>query len=1057
MRKRLMAAAAFSPLALLGFSPAQAQTTISNSQSTPVATATTGDLTIASGGTINPTTSGNAVTINSNNSVTNSGSITFNNLDNSTGIIAQGGYSGTITNAGAITVSESYTPSDSVNSDGVTEAPFAQGTNRYGIHLLGPFTGSLINSGSITIQGNNSVGIAIDGGLNGSVSDTGTVAVTGDNGFGIRTAGEITGGVQISSTVSVKGQNSVGVQTGQIDGSLTVYSSVTATGYSLTTRTTGTTALQNIEKTPTDVEQGGAAFQVQGSVAGGILLGAPPTGVVSTDTVTDADGDGIVDSVEGTAALSSYGSAPALQIGSSAGPISIGQVAASGENAFGLVIRGTIAASGVYDGFSATAVDIGAGNAGVTIAGGMNIVGTVSATAYQANATAIHLESGATVPTVELLQGTYTVERGQGIATASITSGGANTATVLQIDAGARVTSLANYGTMIASATGDTANAIVVVDKSGTLSRVENTGTITAALTAAEAGGVTTGKAVALDLSANTTGVTLRQELDGVTTPSITGDVYLGSGPNTVQLLSGTLYGSLGLGSAASSITIDNGAIYQGALTYSGSALSVNVINGTLQNNSATTVGTSNLSVGSSGVLIVALDPRKNANTFYNVSGSATIASGAKIGATLLSVPTAAQTFTIVKAGSLSVGSASTLLNSLPYLVTGSLSTTSNAINLTVTTKTPAQLGLNKSETSAYSAILAALPQDTSIQTAIVSPTTQAAFAKNYDQMLPESSGAVFETAMGMSKAVSRATADRFDMSTQHDEDDEEGPGTGTWASEFYTGMDQNKAENNAYHSAGLGVIGGIDWGGFGATVALASANITLPHSSGNDTLNSVSTVEGGLYAAPRYGPLSLDARIGVAYLSLKDRRQFTATIVSGDLSSTTSVSRTAEGSWSGYDLTGHIGAGFQANVTKHLFFQPKVYADFFHVHEGAYSEAGGGNGLDLNVSSRDSTQTSGTISVVTGMKFGSTLVYTPQIELGYNKVVQGGPGDTTAKFAYGGSPFTVVANGDTGGAVARLTLKADGNYVHFSLQGGGEFRSDYHSLDLKAVFRLTY
>jgi hypothetical protein len=40
---------------------------------------------------------------------------------------------------------------------------------------------------------------------------------------------------------------------------------------------------------------------------------------------------------------------------------------------------------------------------------------------------------------------------------------------------------------------------------------------------------------------------------------------------------------------------------------------------------------------------------------------------------------------------------------------------------------------------------------------------------------------------------------------------------------------------------------------------------------------------------------------------------------------------------------------------------------------------------------------------------------------------------------------------------MARLSLKGDGNYVHFSFQGGGEFRNDYHAVDLRAVFRMTY
>ena len=359
-------------------------------------------------------------------------------------------------------------------------------------------------------------------------------------------------------------------------------------------------------------------------------------------------------------------------------------------------------------------------------------------------------------------------------------------------------------------------------------------------------------------------------------------------------------------------------------------------------------------------------------------------------------------------------------------------------------------------EASALPAILAALPQDTNIQTSIVSSANRANFIPTYDQLLPSSSGDVFQTALNMSKAISRATADRFDLSTQSDDDDDAIDTTGTWISEFYTGVEQSKGDNNAFHSAGLGVIGGVDFGGYGGTFSLGSANIVRPGSGGSDSLNSVSRIEGGFYAAPRFGPISIDARVGAGYLNIKDRRQFIASILAGDLSTVTTVSRTANGNWSGYDLSGHIGAGIQANLSPRLFVQPKIYADFFHTHEGAYNESGGGNGFNLSVLGRDGTQTSATASVLTGMKFGKSFILSPQLEIGYDQIVQGGPGSTTAHFLNGAN-FTVAPNAVGGAGMARFVLKGDGNYVHFSFQGGGEFRNGYHALDLRAVFRLTY
>jgi hypothetical protein len=1054
MRKRLLAAVAMAPLVLFGLHPAYAQTTtnINNSTATPQSTAASGDIIIdGGGGVVQPQTGGvAAVTLNSNNSVTNAGVIATNNLDNVQGIlVAPGSFTGSIFNQGQITLTESYTPTDSANGDGIPEAPFAQGTNRIGILTQGTLTGDIIHSGAISIQGNNSIGISVAAGLNGSLLSTGTINVTGDNTIGIRTAGEITGALRVGNSISMMGQNAVGVQTtGKIDGALSFYGAVSATGYADPARITGTQPLLNLEKTPADVEQGGGAVQVQGSVTGGIFIGAAPITTVSTDTTTDADGDGIVDSVEGTGSLTSNGTAPALQIGSTA-PITIGNFGTTTANSFGLIIEGTVAGSGVFDGFSSTAIDIGAGGGGVNLGGGINIIGSVSSSAYQADATAIHLEGGTVAPTFQ----------NSGAVSATVTSAGANTATTLVIEAGATVNSLVNFGTLVASTTGDAANASVVIDRSGTLNSVENTGSIDAALAPGAVGELITGHGIALDLHLNTTGVTLRQESNGVNAPSIIGDVMLGNGPNTVQLLAGSIQGALSLGTAPSSLTIDNGATYVGALTYGGTALSINVPNGTLQNNATGVVGASNLTVGASGVLTVALDPQRNASTVYTVSGAASFAAGSKIGATLLSTPLSPTTFTIVRAASLTMGSTDTaLLTTLPFLFDGSIQSNvaAGTINLTVSTKTPAELGMNRAEASAFPAILAALPQDAQIQTAVVSSGTKAGFAATYDQLLPDSGGDVFQTALQMSKAVSRATADRFDLSTQTD-DDEAPSDVGMWASEFYTGIDQAKADNNPFHSAGLGLIGGVDFGGYGATLSLASANVIRPHDAGGDSLNSISSVEGGFYAAPRYGPISIDARVGGGYLKMTDRRQFVASILSGDLSTTTAVSRTAEGDWNGYDLSGHIGAGLLANVTPHLFFQPKVYADFFHVQEDAYNERGGGTSFDLNVSGRTSTQTSATASVVAGMKFGKSFIFSPQIEIGYDDVIQGGPGNTTARFAYGGPSFTVQPNQVGGAAMARFSLKGDGNYVHFSFQGGGEFNSNYHAVDLRAVFRMTY
>jgi len=153
----LLAATALTPVVFgLSAIPAAAETVISTAVTTPVLTGTANDdLRISSTGSVKPT-SGAAVTINSNDSVKNEGAIAIAGANNSTGILANTNLAGNITNTGTIVIDENYTPTDTDN-DGDLDGPFAQGTNRFGIHVLsgGTFTGNIVNSGGITVEGNN--------------------------------------------------------------------------------------------------------------------------------------------------------------------------------------------------------------------------------------------------------------------------------------------------------------------------------------------------------------------------------------------------------------------------------------------------------------------------------------------------------------------------------------------------------------------------------------------------------------------------------------------------------------------------------------------------------------------------------------------------------------------------------------------------------------------------------------------------------------------------------------------------------------------------------------
>ena len=141
---------------------------------------------------------------------------------------------------------------------------------------------------------------------------------------------------------------------------------------------------------------------------------------------------------------------------------------------------------GLFDGFGAVGLQIGSGvtAAPVNIVGGVRVVGSVSADAFQGDATAIHITDGANVPEI----------RNEDFIEASIshsvaaTTDLATTASGILIDAGASVSTISNFGTLQATANSDNAKAYALRDLSGNVTSVLNEGVISAVVTPITAG-----------------------------------------------------------------------------------------------------------------------------------------------------------------------------------------------------------------------------------------------------------------------------------------------------------------------------------------------------------------------------------------------------------------------------------------------------------------------------------------------------------------------------------------------------------------------------------------
>ena len=1085
-------------------SGAMAEVVVSTARTTPITTLNaTGSgpdsIRLTGGGSI-ILNSGVAVTVNSSHNFTmEGGTISIDNAPpGATGVLIEGGNTADISITGTITLLDDIlTDTDTdTDNDGDIDGPFAKGSDHYGVRLTGaaPLTGNItVNSGAqIGVDGNNSYGISLEAPLNGTFDMFGTVQVTGDDSYGVRVTGDVSGDVRTGGSITARGPGSAALAVeGDVGGALVIHSNITASGYRYTTRPATRPAdfvetsendegiLFVDELDPDDLLQGGPGVSIQGSIAGGVVLDRGPTygglgiegdddgdGIKNGDedddgdgipnrTDTDRDGDGLVDTSETTASINVFGSAPALEIGSATQSISLGAVGV-GDEAYGLINRGSITAQGVYDGMAANSVVIG-GNAGqtVNIAGGVRNDGTIVSLSFEADSTAIRFGEGATAPTF--------------INTDAITAGSsselATTTTAIRIDAGAVVNSLVNSGNILASTGGGTANTFGVHDLSGTLTSITNNRSIQATVNANADNDPITGVATAIDVSANTTGVTLIQDGiastptdtnpdsdgDGVpdnNEPNIFGAINLGSGGDTVDIRNGIVVGDISFGDGADSLQITGGALVRGSLSDSDGALDIDVSNGTLEGRQTTALNLTNLNVGADGNLIVTVDPANSTAGTFNVSGTATLADGAGLGVRFNSLLTAPERFTLIDATTLSFGDIdlSSLEDNSPYLyvVEAGADVPAGQVFADVRRRTAEEADLIASEAQMFDAFYGAIggADATALRDAFLGQTGRDEFLNLYEQLLPDHSGGPLLSLASGVDAVTRALTGRNASAA---------PGeTSAWVQEINFYADKDKTDTYGFRSEGFGVAGGIErgsgLGAVGVSLAFTSSDLEDPEAEAEEVL-SASLLELGLYWRAQGQYWTTWARAAAGYASFTSERRF----VGAGLN----LSNTSD--WNGYTLAAAGGVSYERNYGR-FSVRPEAYAEFFSLSEGGHLEEGGGDGFDLEIDDRSGHMFSATAAINIGMKMGRDDWLRPEVRLGWRQNISVDPGETIARFRSGGGDFSLDGGSiEGGGPILGFRLNVGNELGMLSVSADAEMIEDYirYMLFLRASFRF--
>jgi hypothetical protein len=1101
MRILLATAVAIAPL--LAASGAMAEVVISTARTTPISTSNatgTGpdSIRIGSGGSIR-LTSGVGLTVDSSHNVqldTGTDISMSSNDDGVTGILVNGGTTSNITIAGTVAVFDDITTDTDTDTDndGDVDGPWAKGNNRYGVRVVGaaPLVGNITvdAAGRISVDGNNSAGISVESPLTGNIKVLGGVTVIGNNSYGVHTVGAVTGNVDLVGAITVRGENSVGAAiNGDVSGRVMVESTIVVSGFRYTsalpvrpadyveTPANDGDVLFRDELDPDDLLIGGPGVLIAANVGAGVIFDRGPTysaagiegdddndGVKNGDedddgdgTVnrsdTDRDGDGILDTSEGTASVTSYGSAPAVQVGSASQNVTL-SVAGTGDSAYGFINRGTLTSQGVFAGFDSTAVNIG-GNAGqsVTINGGIRNDGTIATLAIDADATSVNINSGTTTPTFI----------NNGVITAGVSSTVAAEGVAVRIDATSNVQSFNNDGNILASAGGGVANTTALLDLSGTLTSITNTGSLQANVNANADGDPITGRAVAINVMANTTGVTLIQngiastptttdpdsDGDGVTNsnePLLIGDILLGSGADVLDIRNGLVSGDIAFGAGADSLQITGGALVRGEITDSDGDLSVNVTNGTLDARQTTATTISSLNIGGNGELIVSLDPANSTAGGFNVTGTATLADGAGLGVRFSSLLQAPDRFDLIQAGTLNAGAIDldSLQDNSPYLyvVEGGVDSLNGTVFADVRQRTTEEAGLISVEASMYDAFYSALGRDEAMQNAFLSQLGRDDFINLYEQLLPDHSGGPLVSLASGVDAVTRALTGRNASAA---------PGeTSAWVQEINFYADKEKTDSYGFRSEGFGVAGGVERGtGLGAvglSVAFTSSDLEDPEAEAEEVL-SANLLELGLYWRAQGQYWTTWARAAAGYATFGSERRFVGA----------GLNLTNTSDWNGLTLSAAGGASYERNFGR-FSIRPEIYAEYFSLSEDGHVEEGGGDGFDLEIDDRDGHLFSATAAINVGMSMGQNSWLRPELRLGWRQNISVDPGETIARFRSGGPDF--ILSPDTiegGGPIVGFRLNVGNELGMLSVSADAEMLDNYvrYMLFLRASFRF--
>jgi uncharacterized protein with beta-barrel porin domain len=350
-------------------------------------------------------------------------------------------------------------------------------------------------------------------------------------------------------------------------------------------------------------------------------------------------------------------------------------------------------------------------------------------------------------------------------------------------------------------------------------------------------------------------------------------------------------------------------------------------------------------------------------------------------------------------------------------------------VAIQIARKTTSELGLNRSQASAYNAIYNALDKDAKVAGSFLAVADGDTFRRNVRQMLPDHAGGTFEAVTSGSRATARFLADP--TAPYSDQGN-----WGFWLQQVAWGTSADLTDTADYSISGWGAAGGGE-----VETGVGNFGLSLAYLAGKDadggTENEVTSnqYEVGGYWRGAWGGFRAHARASWAHIRFKGERHFSGAIGSEE------VERDTEGRWKGKLLSAAGGLSYEMRMGR-LSIRPIAAVDYYKLREGGYTEEGGGEAFDLIVDKRTSDELAVSGTLALGLNFGGQSTesswFRAEIEGGRRQIVGGSLGKTTARFS-GGQAFTLVPEERTNGWVGRVRGIGGNNF--FSL--GGEFSAE--------------